>query len=121
MADSMKTRLAVYTLLAFVLIAGEALAQSSPPGPSGQAGAPSAGGMPGGGMMGGHMHGAGMPMLEMCRQMMMGVGGGGMMGGTMGMMGGGDPATMMQMRGEMLKAMGDIMLKYGKSMEGAQK
>jgi len=28
---------------------------------------------------------------------------------------------MMQMRGEMMKAMGDILLKYGKMMEGAGK
>jgi len=62
--------------------------------------------------------------MEMCRQMM---GHAGMMGGSMGpgMMGGGmmgmpmmmgsDPkqqAEMMAMRGEMMKAMGDIMIKY---------
>jgi hypothetical protein len=73
-------------------------------------------------------------MMDMCRQMMghQGMRGGmgrGMMGGAgpgmmepgmMGMMGampmtGGDPkqqAEMMAMRGEMLKAMGDIMIKY---------
>jgi len=45
-----------------------------------------------------------------------------MSGGMMGMMGGGmmgnpsDP-RMLQMRGEMMKAMGDIMMKYGKIME----
>ena len=45
-----------------------------------------------------------------------------MSGGMMGMMGGGmmgnpsDP-RMLQMRGEMMKAMGDIMMKYGKMME----
>ena len=57
--------------------------------------------------------------MEMCRQMM-GQGamtGAGMMGpGMMGMpMMSGDPkqqAEMMAMRGEMMKAMGDIMLKY---------
>jgi hypothetical protein len=56
-----------------------------------------------------------MQHMEMCRHMM---GQGGMMGG--GMMGmpvmmGGDPkqqAEMMAMRGEMMKAMGEIMLKY---------
>ena len=62
--------------------------------------------------------------MEMCRQMM---GQGGMMGGGMGpgmmgggmmgmpMMMGGDPkqqAEMMAMRGEMMKVMGEIMLKY---------
>ena len=71
-------------------------------------------------------------MMAMCRQMMgqpgpMGgmMGGGGMGGGMMGggMMGmpmmGGDPkqqAEMMAMRGEMMKAMGDIMLKYAERL-----
>jgi len=38
------------------------------------------------------------------------------------MMGGshGESARMMQMRGEMMKAMGDIMIKYGKAMESAK-
>jgi hypothetical protein len=49
---------------------------------------------------------------------------GGMQGGTMPMMGmmGGSPSEspkMVQMRGEMLKAMGEIMMKYGKMMEGS--
>jgi hypothetical protein len=72
-------------------------------------------------------------MAEMCHHMMEhmaamgGMGGGmmgrGMMGGPMAMMGpmgGGDPrqqADMMAMRGEMLKAMGDIMLKYSQRMQ----
>ena len=57
--------------------------------------------------------------MEMCRQMM---GQGGTMGGGMGpgmmgmpMMMGGDPkqqAEMLAMRGEMMKAMGEIMMKY---------
>jgi hypothetical protein len=74
--------------------------------------------------------------MEMCRQMM---GRGGMMGGGMGpgMMGGGmmgpgmmggmmmsgDPkqqAEMMAMRGEMMKAMGDIMLKYAQRAQSAK-
>jgi hypothetical protein len=44
----------------------------------------------------------------------------GMMGGGMMGMGSGqsDPRTM-QMRGEMMKAMGEIMMKYGKLMEGS--
>jgi hypothetical protein len=43
---------------------------------------------------------------------------GGMMPGMMGMMGGGQSdSRTMQMRGEMMKAMGDIMIKYGKRME----
>jgi hypothetical protein len=73
--------------------------------------------------------------MEMCRQMMSQ---GGMMGGGMGpgmmrdgmmgpgMMGGmmgGDPkqqAEMMAMRGEMMKAMGDIMLKYAQRAQSAK-
>ena len=66
--------------------------------------------------------------MEMCRQMMgqpgmMGGGMGGMMGGGMmgmPMMMGGDPkqqADMMAMRGEMMKAMGDIMMKYAQRMQ----
>jgi hypothetical protein len=53
---------------------------------------------------------------------MMGMMGGGMMGGgMMGMMGGQPDARTMQMRGEMMKAMGEVMLKYGRAMEGAGK
>lgn len=61
--------------------------------------------------------GPGMPMMDMCRQMM-----GGMMG--MPMMGGAPPAdpkeraAMIEMRGEMMKAMGDIMMKHGRRMQG---
>ena len=60
-----------------------------------------------------------MPMMDMCRQMM-----GGMAG--MPMMGGGaaaDPkarAEMMQMHGEMMKAMGEIMMKHARHMQGNQ-
>jgi hypothetical protein len=80
-----------------------------------------------------------MQHMEMCRQMMTGqpgvMGSGtapgmireGMMGpGMMGMMPmvmGGDPkqqAEMMAMRGEMMKAMGDIMLKYAQRMQLAK-
>jgi hypothetical protein len=83
---------------------------------------PATPGMPAGGMdahMAQHM--------EMCRQMM---GQGGMMGGRMmgpgmmgGMMMGGDPkqqAEIMAMRGEMMKAMGDIMLKYAQRAQSAK-
>ncbi len=69
-----------------------------------------------------------MPM-EMCRQMMMMGGhmGGGMMGmrGMMGMGGGTAPmdpkmmAEMMEMRGEMMKAMGDIMIKHARKMRSS--
>jgi len=70
--------------------------------------------------------------MEMCRQMM---GHGGMMGGGMGpgmmgggmmgmpMMMGGDPkqqAEMMAMRGEMMKAMGDIMIKYAQRAQSSK-
>jgi hypothetical protein len=83
---------------------------------------------------GAHMGGM-MPMMQMCREMMgghsmpghgMGQGmmGGGMMGGMMGggMMGGqaGDPRAMgqmMEMRGEMMKAMGEVMLKHAKKLQ----
>jgi hypothetical protein len=57
-----------------------------------------------------------MPMMDMCRQMM---------GDAMGMpsMGGGsaDPnqsADMLEMRGEMMKAIGDIMMKHARRMNG---
>ena len=58
-----------------------------------------------------------MPMMNMCRQMM-----GDMM--AMPMMGGTTPADpkeradMLQMRGEMMKAMGDIMMKHARRMQG---
>ena len=67
------------------------------------------------GMMGGGM-GAGMRGGMMMGQGMMGEGG---MMATMPMMGG-DPkqqAEMMAMRGEMMKAMGEIMLKYAQRMQ----
>lgn len=62
---------------------------------------------------------SGMMPMEMCRQMMMG---GSMMSMTAGahaqpmdpkMMG-----QMMEMHGEMMKAMGDIMMKHAKKMQG---
>ena len=70
-----------------------------------------------------HQHQPSTPGTGMCSMMSGGMMGGGMMQGgmmpMMGMMGGGqsDP-RMMQMRGEMMKAMGDVMIKYGKMMEG---
>ena len=57
-----------------------------------------------------------MPMMDMCRQMMAGPMLG--MSGEQKM----DPkmmAHMLQMRGEMMKAMGDVMMKHGKMMQGA--
>ena len=62
--------------------------------------------------------------MEMCRMMM---GQGGMMGPGMMhmpmMMGGGDPkqqAEMLAMRGEMMKAMGEIMMKYAQRAQSAK-
>jgi hypothetical protein len=91
-------------------------------GPAGQQ-APGQPPMRGGGMMGPGMMGMMCPMMgggmmPMMRPMM-----GGMMdpSGT-GMMGGGrmDPKAMgrmLQMRGDMLKAVGEVMQKHGKAME----
>jgi hypothetical protein len=73
-----------------------------------------------------HMHGQHMQhhqaMHGMCDMMGGGMMGGGMMGG-MPMMGmtGEASARMLQMRGEMLRAMGDVLIKYGKAMEGTSK
>ena len=68
--------------------------------------------------------------MEICRQMMAqggmmggGMGPGMMGGGMMPMMMGGDPkhqADMMAMRGEMMKAMGDIMMKYAQRMQSGK-
>ncbi len=61
--------------------------------------------------------GGAMPMMDMCRQMM-----GDLMG--MPMMGGAAPADpkeraeALQMRGEMMKAMGDIMMKHARRIQG---
>ena len=98
--DLMK-RLLGLVVLALVLVSGAALAQQTPapPGPDPGHQMPMQGGMcpmmSGGGMMGGGM----MPMM-------------GMTGGQS------DSPRMMQMRGEMMKAMGEVMMKYGKMMEG---
>ncbi|MBI2159368.1 MAG: hypothetical protein HYU25_03080 [Candidatus Rokubacteria bacterium] len=119
--------------LVFTLAAPAAAQQPSPqpgmsPGPGGQ---PPQMPMPGGG----GMQGGGMMMCPMMSAMMgggmMGGGmmrGGGMMGegmmgggGMMGMMGGqADPKTqarMLQMRGEIMKAVGDVLIKHGKALE----
>jgi len=66
-------------------------------------GAAQQGGMQHGAMPPGAMRGGG-PGAEMGPGMMM------------GMMASADPATM-QMRGEIMKALGEIMMKYGKAME----
>ena len=81
-----------------------------PPGPSAES-SPTVPGAPPAPAAGG------MAMLEMCRHMM-----GDVMG--MPMMGSAAPsdpkerADMLQMRGEMMKAMGDIMMKHARRMQG---
>jgi hypothetical protein len=85
------------------LVAGAASAQqpAQPPNPAPGHQMPMQGGMCG--LMGGG-----------------GMMGRGMIGGGMGMMGAqSDSPRMMQMRGEMMKAMGEVMMRYGKMMEGA--
>jgi Spy/CpxP family protein refolding chaperone len=93
-------RAAVFTAIVLVLVvAGVTVAQQPAPQP----------GMPG------QQHP--MPMQGgMCSMMS----GGGMMGGMMGAQQAESP-RMVQMRGEMMKAMGEVMVKYGKMMEGAGK
>ncbi|HEV8585862.1 MAG TPA: universal stress protein [Methylomirabilota bacterium] len=102
-------------ILALVLLLGAApvWAQSpaAPHHPPAAAPAPSPGGPAGGGAM---------PMMDMCRQMMAGPMPG-MGGDQMGADAKMDPkmmAHMLQMRGEMMKAMGEIMMKHGAMMQG---
>jgi hypothetical protein len=86
--------------LAFVLVGGVATAQQPPAQPGPQPGHQMQGGM--------------CPMMSMMAGGMMGG------GGMMGMIGGqSDSPRAIQMRGEMMKAMGEIMTKYGKAMEGS--
>jgi hypothetical protein len=123
----MRTILVSAVIVAALLGATVALAQQPPSGqphdhsqatpqPAQPQTPPAAPGAPMGGMHGtttgggpGGMMG-GMP----CHHMMS--------GGMMPMMGAADPRTMsqmLQMRGEMMRAMGEIMMKHGKAMEGA--
>jgi hypothetical protein len=121
----MTRALASITIVALLLfLAGPAIAQQSssprPPAGGAQQGAPAQPALPMGPGMGGMHPGGGMP--------------GGMMGGMQGM--GGmcmpmmgmqgmmdhhlDPKTrglLMQMHGETMKAVGDVMIKYGKMFE----
>ncbi len=95
---------AVVVLLAFALSVVPAAAQQPPPGKPPIPG--DAQRMPGRGMpeMHGGMHGMGGMM--MCPMMM-------------AMMGHPADPRLMQMHGEMMKAMGDIMMKYGKALESS--
>jgi hypothetical protein len=67
-------------------------------------------------MMGGGMHGS----MHGGATQGGGMQGCGMMAGGMGGQMGGDPKAL-QMRGEMMKAMGDVMIKHGQMMEKAAK
>jgi hypothetical protein len=87
--------------IAFTLITGVALAQQTTPSP----GTGSDQHMP--------MHGSMCPMSG-------GMMSGGMMTGDMMMGAQSNNPRMVQMRGEMLKAMGEIMMKYGKMMESGK-
>jgi hypothetical protein len=115
------------TAVAFALTVSVAFAQQ--PTHQHDAGQQPPASAPGAGMSGrGHdVHHA--QHMEMCQQMMaqggmMGGGmGPGMMGGMMPMMMGGDrrqQADMMAMRGEMMKAMGEIILKYAQRAQPAR-
>jgi hypothetical protein len=55
-------------------------------------------------------------MMDMCRQMMSAMMGMPMSGGA-GPMDPKERADMLQMRGEMMKAMGDIMMRHAKRMQ----
>ena len=98
-------RIVSLVAVVIVLLSGVALAQQPPAQPKPEPGHQ-------------HMHGGMCPMMSGGGMM----GGAGMMGGgMMGMMGGqSDSPRMMQMRGEMMKAIGEVMMKYGKAMEGAR-
>jgi hypothetical protein len=64
--------------------------------------------------------GRGMPMMDMCRQMMGDAMGMPMMG-TAAAADPKDKVQMLEMRGEMMKAMGDIMMKHARRMQGTAK
>ena len=93
-----------------VLIAVPAFGQEGKPHDERHSGPPAAT-MPG-------MKAGALPMPDMCRQMM---------GDSMGMprMGGSEAETkhhadMLEMRGEMMKAMGDVMMKHAHRMRGME-
>jgi hypothetical protein len=125
----MRKTVAIGALAAVLLTSSVAAAQMRPPGPpppdqqqmAGQGGmqCPMPGGMQGHGMMGPGMMGPGMMGPGMMGAGMMGHG---MMGpGMMGGMGApSDPkamARMLKFRGDMLKAIGEVMLKHAEAIE----
>ena len=108
---------ALVVIVALTLIVGvasvaaqSANAPADPHHPSVSASAPAPG------AMGETRDGTMMPMMDMCRQMM---------AGSMTSMSGEqkmDPkmmARMLEMRGEMMKAMGEVMMKHGRMMGGS--
>jgi hypothetical protein len=130
----MKRLITILTLLGMAATSTAFAQQPATPGAPTQPGAttPMAGPR---GPHGGPAAGGTMPMMDMCQQMMaagMMSGaqpmGGGMMGGphAMGMMGNQQPmdpkamAHMMEMRGEMMKAMGEVMMKHAQRMQPAR-
>jgi hypothetical protein len=110
--------LVVFALAATPIYAQQPVAPSDPHHPATQA-APAPATPPGPPSGSG---GSGMVPMEMCRQMMMG---GNMMGGMVGTPPGAhaqpmDPkmmGQMVEMHGEMMKAMGDIMMKHARKMQ----
>jgi hypothetical protein len=105
-----RTRVLVSIVLGALLVGGTSFAQQ---GSTGSQMPP----MPHGGQ------GGTCPMMASgtCPMMGGGMQGGMMGGGMMGMGQMGNSPQALQMRGEMMKAMGDVMIKHGKMMEGAAK
>ena len=100
-----RTRVLVSIVLGALLVSGTSLAQQGSTGSQ----MPQ---MPHGGQ------GGACPMMASGTCPMMG---GGMQGGMMGMGQMGNSPQALQMRGEMMKAMGDVMIKHGQMMEKAAK
>ena len=123
----MRTLLASILTVLTLALATLAAAQQPPAGHQHEPGKPSTQSAPpgtphGGGMMGGMHQGGGM-MGGMHQGGMMGGGMCGMMGGMgsmMGGMGGGsDPQTLartLQLRGEIMKAVGDVLIKHAQTL-----
>ena len=105
----MRTRVAVSILLGGLLVAATGFAQQSGTGSQMPQTPPRQG-------HGGHDGTCPMMAAGTCPMM-----GGGMQDGMMGVGQMGNSPQALQMRGEMMKAMGDVMMKHGKMMEGAAK